>query len=343
MLERITKIPVDSIPMNDEETISLFKSNKALNADESYDEKTGAVGLPEFGTSFVRQILNSTQPAKFSDLVKISGLSHGTDVWLNNAKNLIESRVTTFEDVIGCRDDIMLYLIHKGLPSKAAFEIMEAIRKGKGLKDEQKTMLANFKVPQWYIDSCQRIKYLFPKAHAVAYVLMAVRVAWFKVHYPLHYYAVYFTLRCSSYEYETMVKPTRVVRARLLNIQQRLNDMNLKKDVSSKEVDLISTLEAVYEMNSRGYKIAPLDLLLSHATEFILHPDDPTALIPPFVILDGLGENVAKSIIEARQIKAFISKEDLQKRTLINNTQINRFEDLGLLDGLDDKNQMSLF
>ena len=343
MLERITKIPVDSIPMNDEETISLFKSNKALNADESYDEKTGAVGLPEFGTSFVRQILNSTQPAKFSDLVKISGLSHGTDVWLNNAKNLIESRVTTFEDVIGCRDDIMLYLIHKGLPSKAAFEIMEAIRKGKGLKDEQKTMLANFKVPQWYIDSCQRIKYLFPKAHAVAYVLMAVRVAWFKVHYPLHYYAVYFTLRCSSYEYETMVKPTRVVRARLLNIQQRFNDMNLKKDVSSKEVDLISTLEAVYEMNSRGYKIAPLDLLLSHATEFILHPDDPTALIPPFVILDGLGENVAKSIIEARQIKAFISKEDLQKRTLINNTQINRFEDLGLLDGLDDKNQMSLF
>lgn len=343
MLERITQIPVDSIPMNDEETISLFNSKKALSAEDGYDEKTGAVGLPEFGTSFVRQILGSTQPAKFSDLVKISGLSHGTDVWLNNAKNLIESKVTTFDDVIGCRDDIMLYLIHKGLPSKAAFDIMEAIRKGKGLKDEQKTLLANHKVPQWYVDSCQRIKYLFPKAHAVAYVLMAVRVAWFKVHYPLHYYAVYFTLRCSSYEYETMIKPTRVIRARLLNIQQRLNDINTKKDVSSKEADLISTLEVAFEMNSRGYRIAPLDLLRSHATEFILHPDDPKAIIPPFIILDGLGENVAKSIVEQRQIKDFISKEDLQKRTLINNTQINRFEELGLLEALDDKNQMSLF
>jgi len=343
MLERITRVPVDSIPMNDEETISLFNSNKVLNAEEGYDEKTGAVGLPEFGTSFVRGILNSTQPDKFSDLVRISGLSHGTDVWLNNAKNLIESRQTTFEDVIGCRDDIMLYLIHKGLPPKAAFDIMEAVRKGKGLKDEQKTLLANNKVPQWYIESCQRIKYLFPKAHAVAYVIMAVRVAWFKVHYPLHYYAVYFTLRCSSYEYETMVKPTRVVRSRLLNIQQRLNDINTKKDVTSKEVDLISTLEAVYEMNSRGYKLAPLDLMLSHATEFTLHPTDPTAIIPPFIVLDGLGENVAKSIVEQREIKPFISKEDLQKRTLINNTQLNRFEELGLTESLDDKNQMSLF
>ena len=220
---------------------------------------------------------------------------------------------------------------------------MEASRKGKGLKDEQKTLLANHKVPQWYIDSCQRIKYLFPKAHAVAYVLMAVRVAWFKVHYPLHYYAVYFTLRCSSYEYETMIKPTRIIRARLLNIQQRLNDINTKKDVSSKEADLISTLEVAFEMNSRGYRIAPLDLMRSHATEFILHPEDPKAIIPPFIVLDGLGENVAKSIVEQRQIKDFISKEDLQKRTLINNTQINRFEELGLLEALDDKNQMSLF
>jgi len=343
MLERITGIAVDTVPMNDEKTISLFNSNKALHAEDGYDEPTGAVGLPEFGTPFVRQILGSTKPSKFSDLVKISGLSHGTDVWLNNAKNLIESKVTTFDDVIGCRDDIMLYLIQKGLPSKAAFDIMEAIRKGKGLKDEQKTLLATHKVPQWYIDSCQRIKYLFPKAHAVAYVHMAVRVAWFKVHYPLHYYAVYFTLRCSAFEYETMTKPMRVVRSRLLNIQQRLNDINLKKEVSSKEVDLVSTLEAVYEMNSRGYKIAPLDLNLSHASDFIIHPEDPTALIPPFIILDGLGSNVAKSIVEQRQIKPFISKEDLQKRTQINTTQINRFEELGLLESLDDKNQMSFF
>ncbi len=343
MLEKITGVPVDSIPMNDPETISLFNSIQALHAEETYDEKTGAVGLPEFGTSFVRQILGSTRPNKFSDLVKISGLSHGTDVWLNNAKNSIESKVTTFDEVIGCRDDIMLYLIHKGCPSKVAFDIMEAVRKGKGLKEEQKSVLYQHKVPQWYIDSCQRIKYLFPKAHAVAYVIMAVRVAWFKVHYPMHYYAVYFTLRCSAYEYETMVKPTRVIRSRLLNIQQRLNDVNLKKDVSSKENDLISTLEVVYEMNCRGFKIAPLDLELSQASEFTIHPNDPTSLIPPFIILDGLGENVAKSIVEERQIKSFISKEDLQKRTLINNTQINRFVELGLLENLDDKNQMSFF
>ncbi len=343
MLERITGVSIDSIPMNDAATLSLFNSNKALKAEENFDERTGAIGLPEFGTSFVRQILSATKPTKFSDLVKISGLSHGTDVWLNNARNLIESNITSFEDVIGCRDDIMLYLIQKGLPSKAAFDIMEAVRKGKGLKEEQKTLLEIHKVPQWYIDSCQRIKYLFPKAHAVAYVLMAVRVAWFKVHYPLHYYAVYFTLRCSAFEYETMIKPMRVIRGRLLNIQQRLNDMNLKREVTSKEIDLVSTLEATYEMNSRGFKIAPLDLNLSCANEFILHPSDPSLLVPPFIILDGLGGNVAKSIVEQRLIKPFISKEDLQKRTLINNTQIKRFEELGLLESLDDKNQMSFF
>lgn len=343
MLERITGVNVLKIPMNDEAALSLFNSPKAMNIDTDYDEQTGAVGLPEFGTGFVRQILASTRPTKFSDLVRISGLSHGTDVWLNNAKNLIERDNIAFEDVIGCRDDIMLYLIHKGLPSKAAFDIMEAIRKGRGLKDEQKSLLAKHNVPQWYVDSCQRIKYLFPKAHAVAYVLMAVRVAWFKVHYPLHYYASFFTLRCSAFEYETMIAPMRVIRSRLKGIQAKLNDPMLKREVSSKDSDLVPTLEVAYEMNSRGLRLAPLDLNLSQATEFILHPSQPDALIPPFVILDGLGENVAKSIVEARKERAFFSKEDVQKRTLVNNTQLNRMDELGLLAALDDNNQMSLF
>lgn len=343
MLERITGVNVQSIPMNDSKALSLFNSPSAMKVDEQYDEQTGAVGLPEFGTGFVRQILASTRPSKFSDLVRISGLSHGTDVWLNNAKNLIERDNIAFDDVIGCRDDIMLYLIHKGLPSKQAFEIMEAIRKGRGLKEEQKALLAKHSVPQWYVDSCQRIKYLFPKAHAVAYVLMAVRVAWFKIHYPLHYYATFFTLRCSAYEYETMVAPIRVIKSRLKGIQAKLNDPMLKRDVSSKDTDLVPTLEVIYEMNSRGLHMAPLDLNLSQATEFILHPTQKDAILPPFIILDGLGENVAKSIVEARSQRAFFSKEDVQKRTLINTTQLNRFDDLGLLSALDDNNQMSLF
>lgn len=343
MLERITGINVVTIPMNDEQALSLFHTPKAMNVDAQYDEQTGAVGVPEFGTGFVRQILASTRPTKFSDLVRISGLSHGTDVWLNNAKNLIERDNIAFEDVIGCRDDIMLYLIHKGLPSKSAFDIMEAIRKGKGLKDEQKAQLAKHSVPQWYIESCQRIKYLFPKAHAVAYVLMAVRVAWFKVHYPMQYYATFFTLRCSAFEYETMVASIRVIRSRLKAIQAKLNDPMLKREVSSKDADLVPTLEVIYEMNSRGLHLAPLDLNMSLATEFTIHPTQPDSLIPPFIILDGLGENVARSIVEARQERAFFSKEDLQKRTLLNTTQLNRFDELGLLGNLDDNNQMSLF
>jgi DNA polymerase III subunit alpha, Gram-positive type len=343
MLERITGVNVQSIPMNDASALSLFNSPLAMHVDDQYDEQTGAVGLPEFGTGFVRQILASTRPSKFSDLVRISGLSHGTDVWLNNAKNLIERDNIAFEDVIGCRDDIMLYLIHKGLPSKQAFEIMEAIRKGRGLKEEQKTLLGKFNVPAWYVESCQRIKYLFPKAHAVAYVLMAVRVAWFKVHYPLQYYAAFFTLRCSAYEYETMISPLRVIRSRLKGIQAKLNDPMLKREVSSKDNDLVPTLEVIYEMNSRGLRMAPLDLNLSQATEFILHPSLPDAILPPFIILDGLGENVAKSIVEARSTRAFFSKEDVQKRSLINSTQLSKFEELGLLSALDDNNQMSLF
>lgn len=343
MLERLSGVDVRSIKMNDQSAIALFHSIDGLNIQKSnYPEKTGALGLPEFGTNFVRQILASTQPKNFSDLVRVSGLSHGTDVWLNNAKDLINLGYP-FREVIGCRDDIMVYLIHKGLASKQAFDIMESVRKGKGLNDEWKTLMAQYDVPDWYIQSCLKIKYMFPKAHAVAYVLMAVRVAWFKVHHPMVYYATYFTLRSDVNEYESIIAGYDAVLSRFKNIQSRLSDVKTKASVSSKEESLINTLEVVLEMMSRGYHFEPLDLALSLATEYRIHPEDKSALIPPFSILDGLGENVAKSIIEAREVRSFISKEDLQQRTLINNTHMKNFERLGLLSVLDEENQMALF
>lgn len=342
-LERLSGIDVRTIRMNDASVISVFSNTQALNLlNPTYPEKTGAVGLPEFGTGFVRQILESTQPKNFSDLVRVSGLSHGTDVWLNNARNLIDQGYP-FSEVIGCRDDIMIYLIHKGLPAKSAFDIMESVRKGKGLKDDWKKLMAEHQVPEWYIQSCLKIKYMFPKAHAVAYVQMAVRVAWFKVHRPAIYYASFFSLRSTAFEYETLLLGHQKIYERLRSIQSRLSDPKLKSSVTNKEEELIPTLEVAYEMTSRGLRFAPLDLNLSPADEFRLDPQDPSALIPPFTVLDGLGVNVGRSIVEARANGPFLSKEDLQGRTLVNNTQLKKFESLGLLNHLDDQNQMSLF
>lgn len=343
MLQRLTHVDVRTIRMNDKEAISVFNSIEALKIiNPHYNEKTGAVGLPEFGTGFVRQILEMTHPQNFSGLVRVSGLSHGTDVWLNNAKKLIDEGYP-FSDVIGCRDDIMVYLIHKGLHAKAAFDIMESVRKGRGLKDEWKALMAKHAVPEWYIQSCLKIKYMFPKAHAVAYVLMAVRVAWFKVNYPLAYYASFFSLRATSHEYETYILGEGKILERLKDIQRRLNDNRLKNTVSHKEAELFGSLEVAHEMLSRGYHFSNLQLNASLANEFAFDPKDPKALIPPFTIVDGLGENVAKSIVEARVIRPFISKEDVMARTQVNNTTIKKFELYGLLDHLDDQNQMSLF
>jgi len=343
MLERLSGLNVRKIRMNDKTAIDVFSSIKDLKLlNPFYTEKTGAVGLPEFGTGFVRQILESTKPQNFSDLVRVSGLSHGTDVWLNNAKDLI-SQGYPFVEVIGCRDDIMIYLIHKGLPAKASFDIMESVRKGKGLKDEWKKLMAEHQVPEWYIQSCLKIKYMFPKAHAVAYVLMAVRVAWFKVHLPAIYYATYFTLRSTANEYETLILGQAKILERLKNIQSRLSDQKLKSTVSSKEEEYIGSLEVAYEMTSRGLGFSALSLNESMATEFKVDPLHPNQLIPPFTIVDGLGENVANSVLEARKNGPFMSKEDLQTRTLLNTTHLKKFEQYGLLQHLDDQNQMSLF
>lgn len=343
LLEKISGLNVLTIPMNDPETMSIFGCVDALNVDKRiYSEKTGAVGLPEFGTAFVRQILEITKPEKFSDLLRISGLSHGTDVWLNNAKDLVEGGLT-LQDVIGCRDDIMIYLMSKGVEAKTSFLIMEAVRKGKGLSDGWiKTMQEN-KVPEWYIESCKKIKYLFPKAHAVAYVIMAVRIAWFKVHYPHFYYVAYFTLRCDAYDIETMVKGLSAVTAKMDEITARMNNPETKRSITKKDTDLYSTFENCCEMFARGYRFDNIDINRSLASEFCVDPENNKIIIPPFTSIDGLGMNVANSIIEARQQGDFLSKEDLASRTQLSTTLIRRLEVMGVISHLQDENQLSLF
>lgn len=344
LLERLSGLSVKDINVSDPKTMSLFSSIEALNIDKrKYNEQTGAVGLPEFGTRFVRRMLEDTRPKSFSELVQISGLSHGTDVWANNAQNLIVNEHKALHDVIGCRDDIMTYLVNHKLPSKSAFDIMESVRKGKGLKEDWIALMIEHGVPQWYIDSCLKIKYMFPKAHAVAYVTSAVRIAWFKVYRPREYYAVFFTLRVEAWEIETLIKGADEIAKRLSGLMMRLQDNNLKRDVSNKEVNLIDTLEVALEMTLRGYKFSPISLEKSNATEFSLDSDRPMAILPPFKVVEGLGDNVARSIVEQREKQAFISKKDLLSRTALSTTLLKKLEDLNVLDHLDDDNQLSLF
>lgn len=343
-LEKMSGLDVRKIPMNDKATMSIFSSVDALNIDTSKNtEKTGAAGIPEFGTAFVRGILELTKPTTFDELLKISGLSHGTDVWLNNAKDLIDANICTLKDVIGCRDDIMVYLLHKGLKPKLAFTIMESVRKGKGLKEEWIPEMKACGVEDYYIESCKKIKYMFPKAHAVAYVMMAIRIAWFKVHKPIYYYCMFFSLRCDAYDIESMIHGESSIRMVMSNIQSRLNNPETKRDVSKKEIDTYNTLELALEMLLRGYRFGNIDLMRSQAKDFIPDPDDPNVILPPFASIDGLGENVAVTIVEARKKGAFLSKQDLSSRTTLNGTSIKKLEELGVLKNLQAENQMSLF
>ncbi|MGL5978141.1 MAG: PolC-type DNA polymerase III [Erysipelotrichaceae bacterium] len=351
LLEKMSGIDPKTIPINDPEVMKIFSSVESLKMDTSKSsDKTGAAGIPEFGTPFVRGILEMTKPTTFDELVRISGLSHGTDVWLNNAKDLIEAGVCTLKEVIGCRDDIMVYLLHKGLPPKTAFDIMEFVRKGRGLKDEWIPIMKSHNVEDWYIDSCRKIKYMFPKAHAVAYVLMAVRIAWFKVHYPQYYYAVYFSIRCDAYEIETMIQGEQAIRSRMSEIKRRMESNEFKNDVSKKEKDVYSCLELALEMNLRGLYFANIDIMKSHAKTFMVDPERSNYIIPPFTSIDGLGESVALSVVAAREatdehgnILEFLSKEDLTSRTGLNGTHLKKLEAMGVVNHLQDENQLSLF
>ena len=332
-----------TLPMNDPETLSLFSTDTALKADTRiYKRETGALGLPEFGTKTTRRVLEETRPKKFSELVIISGLSHGTDVWAGNAQTLIQQG-HPLEEVIGCRDDIMTYLLDKQLKPIDAFKIMEDVRKGRGLKPEYEATMKEHDVPDWYIDSCKKIKYMFPKAHAVAYVMMAIRIAWYKVHEPVNFYIQYFTLRCDAYEIETMSKGLEAVQIRMADIAARMADRHSENPVSNKEKALYDTLEVCEELYARGFRIGNVDLYKSKATEFTQDPDHPNTIIPPFTVIDGLGANVARSVETAREKAEFISKEDLVRRTQISATMMKKLDAMGVLAGMQDMNQMSLF
>ena len=345
MLQDLTGVNPKDIPTNDPKVMSLFNSTEALGIDLSYlNCKTGALGLPEFGTKFVRGMLEQTHPTSFSDLVILSGLSHGTDVYLGNAETLISSGTCTLKEVIGCRDDIMVYLIEKGLPNKDAFDIMECVRKGKSPvvfpEKKYEELMRQHDVPTWYIESCKKIKYMFPKAHAAAYVLSAVRVAWWKLYYPREYYAVYFTTRCDAYDIETMIQGKEAVYAKYQSI---LNDKQNGVKISNKEEALISVFEIALEMFERGMHFSNISLEKSDSQNFIIDPDDDSALLPPFVSIDGLGTSVGDSVVEARQKNRFLSKEDVMKRTKLTNNQIDFLTKLGAFENMSEENQLSLF
>ncbi|EHL2527467.1 PolC-type DNA polymerase III, partial [Listeria monocytogenes] len=335
MLQDLSGIDPKTIPTDDPDVMKLFGSTESLGVKPAdIDSKTGTLGIPEFGTRFVRQMLEQTKPTTFSELVQISGLSHGTDVWLGNAEELIKNKTCELPDVIGCRDDIMVFLIYQGLESSLAFKIMESVRKGKGLTDEmEEAMMAN-KVPLWYIESCKKIKYMFPKAHAAAYVLMAVRIAYFKVHYPLYFYATYFTVRADDFDLTSMVNGKEAVKATM----KEVNDKGM--EASTKEKNLLTVLEIANEMLARGFHFQKVDLYKSSADEFIIDGD---SLIPPFNAIPSLGTNVAKQIVAARENGEFLSKEDLQQRGKVSKTIIQYMDDQGCLEGLPDQNQLSLF
>ena len=335
MLQDLSGIDPKTIPVDDKETMQIFSSPASLGVtEEDILCKTGTFGVPEFGTGFVRQMLEDTKPTTFSELVQISGLSHGTDVWLGNAQELIRSGICDLSSVIGCRDDIMVYLMYAGLEPSMAFKTMESVRKGKGLTDEMIDAMKANDVPDWYLDSCLKIKYMFPKAHAAAYVLMAVRIAYFKVHHPLYYYAAYFTIRASDFDLITMIKDKESIKNTVKDMYSRYMDLG------KKEKDVLTVLEIMNEMAHRGFKMQPISLEKSQAFDFIIEDD---TLIPPFIAVPGLGENVAKRIVEAREDGPFLSKEDLNKKAGLSQKIIEYLDDLGSLPDLPDKAQLSIF
>ncbi|HHU65147.1 PolC-type DNA polymerase III, partial [Streptococcus sp.] len=342
-LQDLSGIDPKDIPADDPDVMALFSGTEVLGVTpEQIGTPTGMLGIPEFGTNFVRGMVEETHPTTFAELLQLSGLSHGTDVWLGNAQDLIKEGIATLKTVIGCRDDIMVYLMHAGLDPKMAFTIMERVRKGRWLKisDEERNgyiqAMRDNNVPDWYIESCGKIKYMFPKAHAAAYVLMALRVAYFKVHYPLYYYCAYFSIRAKAFDIKTMSAGLDAVKERMAEISTKRKN----NEASNVEIDLYTTLELVNEMLERGFKFGQLDLYRSDATEFIIDGD---TLIPPFVAMDGLGENVAKQIVKAREEGEFLSKMELRKRGGVSATLVDKMDEMGILGNMPEDNQLSLF
>jgi DNA polymerase-3 subunit alpha (Gram-positive type) len=342
MLQDLTGIDPKKIPTNDENVYKLFTSVEPLGItpDKLEGERTGALGLPEFGTGFVRGMLNDTKPKTFADLVQLSGLSHGTDVYLGNAQTLIQNGTATISTVIGCRDEIMVYLMAKGLDSSLAFTIMESVRKGKGVQPGWIEEMKKHEVPDWYIDSCTKIKYMFPKAHATAYVLMAYRVAWFKIYYPIEYYATYFSTRIDAFDLESVINGEETVLKSLREIRKRIAS---NEQVTTKEQQLIPVYEILLEMFSRGIKMNNIDFNISESTKFVVweNKDGGKVIYPPFNTIDSLGEAVGDSIVNARRDHQIKSVVDLKNRTQVTQTQMNIFKKLKIIDSLVDDEQMS--
>lgn len=335
MLGDISGIDPRTVPMNDKKVISIFNSRNALNCSDNYlNEVTGALGLPEFGTALTRQMLEEIRPTSFADLVRISGLSHGTDVWNGNAQDLLRNKVCDVNGIIACRDDVMLYLIDHGIDNSIAFKTMESVRKGKKVPPSYLETLKEKGIPEYYIESANKCKYLFPKAHAIAYVTMAVRIAWYKVYRPLEYYAVFFSTRSKQYDIKAMVEGKEAMIKRLENI--RANRGKKKDD------DIEKTLIIALEMAERGFGFENIDIHKSDATKFLINRKT-NKLIPPFDTIDGLGESAANSVVEARNERDFTSLLDLTTRTKLNSQNLEQLKNLGVLDDLPKTDQLSLF
>ncbi|MCQ2742942.1 MAG: PolC-type DNA polymerase III [Bacilli bacterium] len=342
LMSLMAKVNYHDIPMNDPKVISLFTSPAELHLSHNYlGSKTGTTAVPEFGTDLAQRMLETAQPKCFNDLLIMSGLAHGTDVWANNAEDLILSKTATLQQVIGCRDDIMSYLISMGMDSTESFKIMEDVRHGKGLKKEYEADMREHNVPDFYITSCNKIAYLFPRAHATAYVQMAVRVAYFKLYYPLVFYAVFFSVRCDDWDIKTMIEGEDAIIAWLDDYKVRFSGRGAEKP-KPKDKNLYSTLQIALEMLERGYHFEKIDIMKSDATIFQVDEANK-ALIPPFSVIDGLGAAAAESVVEARKDGAFLSQEDLLKRTKLNGTNVEDLKKLGALGDLGETNQMSLF
>ena len=329
------------VPMDDKETMSIFTSTRALGVTkEQIMCNTGTLGIPEFGTPFTIKLVEDTKPTSFAELVKISGLSHGTDVWLGNAQELIQNNVVPFKETIGCRDDIMVYLMYRGLPPIKAFKIMEFVRKGKASKDPEtwKEHAATMKeagIPDWFIESCRKIKYMFPKAHAAAYVISAFRIAWYKVHMPVYFYASWFSSKATDVDVEAMIGGYDTIKEKIIEIQ------NKGYEASNKELGQLESLKVALEATARGIKFVPIDLYKSGSIVWNVKSD--TEIYPPFNAIDGLGEAVAQNIVDEREKREFLSVEDFWKRGKVSASLTEKMRLMGVLDGMDESSQLSLF
>ena len=334
-LQDMTGVDPLKVPIKDEKVMTIFNGTEGLDIkDPDYKFTHGSYAIHEFGTQFVRQMLDDIKPTSIEELVRISGLSHGTDVWLGNAKDLIVNGVTTMKEAIATRDDIMNYLRKHGVPNGDAFTIMEKVRKGKGLTEEQEALMVEHDIPDWYIESCKKIKYMFPRAHAVAYVLMSMREAYYKVYYPAEFYAVYFTTKVANFDEKVILKGQQAVWDRMTEIEQ------MGKDASKKEEADITVLEVAYEMYARGYEFAPARLGESDATKFRVNNGRVQL---PFVAISGMGEGAATAFAKGYEERPYETVEDIMDRGKVNKTVVEELRAHGVLEGLPETAQISFF